>query len=44
MGLLKVFYHDPETIYGDENIISTLSSLIRDQDSLVSCNAIVALD
>ena len=51
MGLLKVFYYDPATIFrtfnkylDDEKIISTLSSLIRDHDPLVSCNAVMALD
>jgi hypothetical protein len=44
MGLLKVFYVEPETIIHDENIINSLSQLIKDSDSLVSINAVLALD
>ena len=50
-GLLKIFYHDPVIVFStymfikdDENIISTLSHLIRDSDSLVSVNAVMALN
>jgi vesicle coat complex subunit len=50
-GALKVFYYDPPVIFSnfklildDENIISTLSFLIRDNDPLVSVNAVVALN
>lgn len=51
MGTLKVFYYDPPVIFStfyfildDENIISTMSFLIRDNDPLVSVNAVVALN
>ncbi len=51
MGALKVFYHDPPVIFSkninnldDEGIISALSYLIRDNDPLVSVNAVVALN
>ena len=44
MGLLKVFYVEPETIINEDSIINTLSQLIKDSDSLVSMNALMALD
>ena len=44
MGLLKVFYVEPTMIIQDETLINTLSLLIKDSDSLVSINALLALD
>jgi len=44
MGLLKVFYVDPALIIQDDTLINTLSILIKDSDSLVSTNALLALD
>ena len=44
MGLLKVFYADPALILEDSSLIDTLSLLIKDTDSLVSTNALLALD
>lgn len=44
MGLLKVFYVEPALIIQDDGLINTLSVLIKDSDSLVSTNALLALD
>ena len=44
MGLLKVFYVEPETILTDDSLINSLSTLIKDSDPLVSVNAFLSLD
>ncbi len=44
MGLLKVFYVEPETILTDDSLINSLSTLIKDSDPLVSVNAFLCLD
>ena len=44
MGLLKVCYVEPEQIITDDNLINTLSHLIKDSDCLLSTNALLALD
>lgn len=43
-GCLKLFYFHNEAVLNDDQIIDKLSALIKDPDSIVSFNALVALN